>query len=133
MAFFKTFGSDIAIGESDYDPQKLSSPQVFLLSMVVFLAIVGFIAAILYRQISHAFVTNPGLNGLIIGVLAIGILHASRPTVPGSTLGKLVSRRFRCHRSGTAGADEGALVPLLEYGAVDQLDALDARFDCQPP
>ena len=76
MAFFKTFGSDIAIGESDYDPQKLSSPQVFLLSMVVFLAIVGFIAAILYRQISHAFVTNPGLNGLIIGVLAIGILLA---------------------------------------------------------
>ena len=76
MAFFKTFGSDVAIGESDYDPQKLSSPQVFLLSMVVFLAIVGFIAAILYRQISHAFVTNPGLNGLIIGVLAIGILLA---------------------------------------------------------
>ena len=78
MAFFKTFGSDIAIGESDYDPQKLSSPQVFLLSMVVFLAIVGFIAAILYRQISHAFVTNPGLNGLIIGVLASASCLPSR-------------------------------------------------------
>jgi len=76
MTFFKTTGSDIAVGTSGYDPQKLSSPQVFLLSMVVFLAIVGFIAAILYRQISHAFVTNPGLNGLIVGVIAIGILLA---------------------------------------------------------
>ena len=76
MALFKSFGSDVTLGASGYDPQKLSSPQVFLLSMVVFLAIVGFIAAILYRQISHAFVTNPGLNGLIIGVLAVGILLA---------------------------------------------------------
>jgi hypothetical protein len=49
---------------------------VFLLSMVVFLAIVAFIAAILTRQISSAFVTNPGLNGLIIGVLVVGILLA---------------------------------------------------------
>ena len=76
MAFFRAFGSDVALGESGYDPHKLSSPQVFLLSMLIFLAIVAFIAAILYRQISHAFVTNPGLNGLIIGVLVVGILLA---------------------------------------------------------
>ena len=59
-----------------YDTHRLSSPQVFLLSMVIFLIIVGFVAAILYRQISAAFVTNPGLNGLIIFVLAVGILLA---------------------------------------------------------
>jgi len=76
MALFRTFGSDVPIGESGYDPHKLSSPQVFLLSMLVFLAIAGFIAAILYRQISSAFATNPGLNGLIVGVLAVGILLA---------------------------------------------------------
>ena len=76
MAFFRAFGSDVALGESGYDPHKLSSPQVFLLSMVIFLAIVAFIAAILYRQISRAFVTNPGLNGLIVGVLIVGILLA---------------------------------------------------------
>jgi len=64
------FGS----GGRDYDPQKLSSPQVFLFSMLVFLAIAGFVAAILYRQISAAFSTNPGLNGLILGVLVVGIL-----------------------------------------------------------
>ncbi|TIS08832.1 MAG: flagellar motor protein MotA [Mesorhizobium sp.] len=59
-----------------YDPHKLSSPQVFLLTMVIFLVIVAFIAAILTRQISSAFSSNPGLNGLIIGVLAVGILLA---------------------------------------------------------
>ncbi len=76
MAFFRPFGSDVLTTNANYDPHKLSSPQVFLLSMLVFLAIVGFIAAILYRQISTAFVANPGLNGLIVGVLTVGILLA---------------------------------------------------------
>lgn len=44
--------------------------------MVIFLAIAGFVAAILTRQISSAFSTNPGLNGLILGVLVVGILLA---------------------------------------------------------
>ncbi|SFO46734.1 MotA/TolQ/ExbB proton channel family protein [Mesorhizobium sp. NFR06] len=74
MAFLRSFGrrSDVLV----YDPHKLSSPQVFLLTMVIFLIIVAFIAAILTRQISSAFSSNPGLNGLIVGVLAVGILLA---------------------------------------------------------
>ncbi|RJG43686.1 MotA/TolQ/ExbB proton channel family protein [Mesorhizobium sp. DCY119] len=76
MAFMRIFGIGEASDAEGYDPYKLSSPQVFLLSMVVFLAIVAFIAAILTRQISSAFTTNPGLNGLILGVLLIGILLA---------------------------------------------------------
>ena len=74
MAFLKTLGAEDLLAEEEYDPRNLSSPQVFLLSMLVFLAITGFVAAILYRQISSAFQTNPGLNGLILGVLAVGIL-----------------------------------------------------------
>ena len=76
MAFLRSFGIG---GRSDvltYDPHKLSSPQVFLFTMVIFLAIVAFIAIILTRQISTAFVSNPGLNGLIVGVLLVGILLA---------------------------------------------------------
>jgi hypothetical protein len=76
MAFIRSFGMGRRSDVLAYDPHKLSSPQVFLLSMLVFLAIVAFIAAILTRQISAAFVTNPGLNGLILGVLAVGILLA---------------------------------------------------------
>lgn len=46
--------------------------------MAVFLVIVGFIAAILLPQMQTAFMSNPGLNGLIIGVLCIGIGLALR-------------------------------------------------------
>ncbi|AXV16141.1 flagellar motor protein MotA [Neorhizobium sp. SOG26] len=53
---------------------KLSNPASFLWTMAIFLIIVGFVAAILYRQAAHAFQTNPGLNGLILGVLLIGII-----------------------------------------------------------
>lgn len=59
-----------------FDPHRLSSPRVHLLTMLIFLILVGFLAVILYRQIAAAFVTNPGLNGLIIGVLLVGILLA---------------------------------------------------------
>lgn len=53
---------------------KLSSPTPFLWTMIIFLIIVAFLAAILFRQAQTAFMTNPGLNGFILGVLAIGII-----------------------------------------------------------
>ncbi|WP_288426157.1 flagellar motor protein MotA [uncultured Agrobacterium sp.] len=53
---------------------KLSSPTPFLWTMLIFLIIVAFIAAILFRQAQNAFMTNPGLNGFILGVLVIGII-----------------------------------------------------------
>ncbi len=42
--------------------------------MIIFVIMIGFLAMILYRQLSTAFITNPGLNGLIIGVLVVGML-----------------------------------------------------------
>ncbi|SIQ38731.1 hypothetical protein SAMN05880582_1011686 [Rhizobium sp. RU20A] len=56
------------------DIHKLSSPMPFFWTMVIFLIIVGFVAAILFRQAQTAFLSNPGLNGLILGVLLIGVL-----------------------------------------------------------
>lgn len=61
-------------GTGDDYPHKLSSPMAFFWTMVIFLIIVGFVAAILFRQAQTAFLSNPGLNGLILGVLLIGIL-----------------------------------------------------------
>ena len=46
--------------------------------MAAFLILVGFVVLILYKQIEIAFNANPGLNGLIIGVLTIGALFAFR-------------------------------------------------------
>jgi hypothetical protein len=63
---------------ADRDPYRLSSPRIFLVRILVFLILVGFVALILYRQIAVAFMANPGLNTLIIGVLFIGILLALR-------------------------------------------------------
>jgi hypothetical protein len=60
----------------DLDPFKLSSPRIFLVWMVVFLALCAFIPIVLYRQITAAFWFNPGLNALIIGVLFVGIVLA---------------------------------------------------------
>ena len=63
---------------SDLDNYRLSSPRIFLLRMMVFLILIGFLALILYRQIQTAFLANPGLNAVIGGVLFIGIFLALR-------------------------------------------------------
>lgn len=60
------------------DPIRLSSPQIFLVRIVVFLILVGFIGLILHDKIQAAFMANPGLNGLIFGVLLIGIVYGIR-------------------------------------------------------
>lgn len=62
----------------DIDPFKLSSPRIFLVRMLVFLILCALIVIVLYRQIVAAFMANPGLNALIVGVLFIGILLSFR-------------------------------------------------------
>ncbi len=57
---------------------KLSSPRIFLVRMLVFLALCAALAAVLHRQIVSAFLNNPGLNGVIFGVLAVGIILSIR-------------------------------------------------------
>lgn len=54
----------------------MSTPRIVMITMLLFLVIVAFLAAILSRQIHLFFITNPGLNGLILGVLLAGILLA---------------------------------------------------------
>ena len=77
------------------DPAKLSSPRIFLVRMLVFLILCGLIGFVLQRQIINAFMANPWLNGLILGVLLdrhYPVVHARDPAVPGSLRG---STRFR--------------------------------------
>jgi hypothetical protein len=62
----------------DLDPLKLSSPRIFLFRMLVFVVLVGLVAFLLHKQIEVAFMSNPGLNALIIGVEAIGVILAYR-------------------------------------------------------
>jgi hypothetical protein len=59
---------------SDFDQTKLPSPRIFLVRMLVFVVLCALIAFVLQRQIIQAFFANPWLNGLIIGVLCVGII-----------------------------------------------------------
>jgi hypothetical protein len=65
----------------EIDPYKLSSPRIYLVRMVVFLILVGFVALILNEQIAKDFKGNPGLNALIFFVLFVGIVLALRQVI----------------------------------------------------
>jgi len=65
----------------DIDPFKLSSPRIFLIRMLVFLILCALLVVVLYRQIWAAFLANPGLNALIVGVLLIGIALSFRQVI----------------------------------------------------
>ena len=65
----------------DFDPYMLSSPRIFLVRMIIFLIIASFVPLVLYREVAAAFMNNPGLNGLILGVLIVGIAMAVRNVV----------------------------------------------------
>ena len=63
----------------------------FLIRMSGFLVIVVAICGALYSTLIEAFLANPALNGLIIGVLIIGIVFAFR-----QVLRAPISRAIRC-------------------------------------
>ena len=50
------------------DGVYLSRPRPYLVRMLLFLTLVGFLLLILAPQLAEAFMANPGLNGLIVGV-----------------------------------------------------------------
>ena len=66
---------------SESDPLKLSSPRIFLVRMMIFVVLCGLVAFVLMKQIEAAFMSNPGLNALIIGVLLIGVLLSFRQVI----------------------------------------------------
>ncbi|MGH6738137.1 MAG: flagellar motor protein MotA, partial [Bradyrhizobium sp.] len=60
---------------------KLSTPRIFLVRMLVFLVACGLVAVVLNKQIQAAFFANPGLNALIGVVLLIGTLLSFRQVI----------------------------------------------------
>jgi len=57
---------------------KLSSPRIFLVRMLVFLVLCALVMVVLYKQLVIAFFANPGLNALIGAVLLIGTILSFR-------------------------------------------------------
>lgn len=50
----------------------------FLIRMAVFLVLVAALVAALFRPLSTAFMGNPGVNGVIVGVLVCGVFYIFR-------------------------------------------------------
>src|SRR5690606_4062191 len=61
-----------------YDPYHLSSPAVYLVKIVIFLVLVGLVAAILISNIITFFWANPFINSMIFLALFVGIFLSFR-------------------------------------------------------
>ena len=53
----------------------MTRPHHYLVRMLLFLGAVGGVGFMLFMSFREAFMANPALNGLIVGVLFIGILY----------------------------------------------------------
>ncbi len=129
---------------NDLARAKLSSPRIFLVRMLVFVVLCGLIAFVLQRQIVNAFFANPWLNGLIIGVLVIGIILAFHQVIrlfpevswvnnfrradPGSSpaAGK---PRLLAPMAAIIGGDRGGRVAISAQTMRAFLDSLATRLD----
>jgi hypothetical protein len=60
---------------------KLSSPRIFLVRMLVFLVLCALVMVVLNKQIATAFFANPGLNALIGAVALIGTILSFRQVI----------------------------------------------------
>ncbi len=56
----------------------MTSPRPFVYRMLIFLAAVIVVAGLLFDGLVQAFMANPALNGLIVGILVLGIVYNFR-------------------------------------------------------
>ncbi len=56
----------------------MASPQTYVIRMAIFVGVVIVLCAILYGPLQRAFSANVPLNGLILGVLLLGIVYNFR-------------------------------------------------------
>ena len=63
---------------TDLSLQQITKPTSYIIRMVVFLAAVIAGVALIYLNLLEAFLANAALNGLILGVLILGVLYNLR-------------------------------------------------------
>ncbi len=59
----------------------MTRPQRYLMRMLVFLTVVLAGTALVAAPLSTAFMANAALNGLIVGVFALGVIHSFRQVI----------------------------------------------------
>lgn len=122
------------------DTTRFSRPVRYVVRSVLFLALIGFLGYILHGGLVTAFMTNPGLNGLILGALVVGCLIALRELwrlhseARAATMVAQAPTQARIERSQVI-APLGAVLPALESRtlapaqAATVLESIAVRLD----
>ncbi|WP_291664277.1 MULTISPECIES: flagellar motor protein MotA [unclassified Bosea (in: a-proteobacteria)] len=102
---------------------RFSRPLRYVVRALVFLALIGFLGFILQQGLIKAFMTNPGLNGLIAGALLVGVLVALRELWRLSSEARAATRlaaapRHADIRRGEVIAPLGSVLPALDEGTL---------------
>jgi len=84
----------------------------FLIRMVLFLAVVAALAGVLGRELVNAFMGNPAVNGVILGILIAGIIYIFRQVLLLDPEMDWIES-FRSNQAGGDSADRIAAPTLL--------------------
>ena len=120
----------------------MTNPRTYLTRMGIFLALAVVAAGVLHRQLTDAFLANPAINGIIMLVLAFGLIFVFRQVL---MLRREVSwiQSYRSQQPGGAVADPPRLLAPMAAMIGDRqgqlrlnttslrsiLDGISARLD----
>ena len=102
----------------------MTSLRRYLNRMLIFLAVVVLAAGLLFTQLLDAFLANPLLNGLILGVLLVGIAYIFRQVL---TLNKEIAW-IETYRKGGNPVSAEAAAPKLLGPMVTMMGERDRRL-----
>lgn len=120
----------------------MNKPRRFLVRMTIFLVITVIVAGMLLPQLISAFQSNPPLNGLILGVLLLGIVYSFRQVLVLTPEVRWIEN-FRTNQPGVSTqsaprllspmarmlADRKGKVMLSAMGMRSLLDGIASRLD----
>jgi hypothetical protein len=104
----------------------MSQSRRFLIRMVLFLLVVAGLAALLGRSLVNAFLGNPAVNGVILGILIAGIIYIFRQVLLLDPELHWIES-FRNHQSGAGDSAAGAAPPRLLGPMARMLEAQQGR------
>jgi hypothetical protein len=90
----------------------MNGSRRFLIRMVLFLAVVAALAGVLGRELVNAFMGNPAVNGVILGILIAGIIYIFRQVLLLDPEMDWIES-FRSNQAGGDSADRIAAPTLL--------------------
>ena len=102
----------------------MSRPNAFLLRMAIFVVLIAVGVFLIYPELEQAFFANVVINGVILGVLLIGIIHSFRTV---ATLNLEVNWIERFKRGPEGGVPSSNDAPRLMASAATLLSSRSSR------